>query len=39
MTSERFVKFLDKILKGKKNKLIILDNGGIQNSRSERQNN
>lgn len=29
MTSESFVKILDKIPEGKKNKLIILDNGGM----------
>lgn len=29
MTSKRFVEFLDAILDGKKNKLIVLDNGGM----------
>ncbi len=29
MAGERFVKFLDKILDGKKNKLIVIDNGGM----------
>ena len=36
MDSERFVSFLDKILRGVKNKLIVLDNGGMHKTEDVR---